>query len=348
VATNQAMINKVRLELGDQSSTFDISVVGNGSATRFETGTYPLDGASLTITVNGTPETNATVEERTGVVTFDTPPANGATVRFQGTKYRYFGAVDLQTFIDAAVAEHTYNRTDAFGRGMVLGNLPVVEEYPLAILATIKALWALATDAAFDIDIYAPDGVNIPRSERYRQLLQQIDALTGQYKEYCTALNIGIYRIEVFNLRRVSKMTGRLVPVYIEREIEDNSPPQRVWLPTNTYGAEPVPASSGEYDILTKQGDAYEVTLDFDFDLTNYTLKAQARTFPQSQIVGAEFTITPIDLTLGTVTLSLTPDQTRKLPLKSYWEVQVTSNTDANDVRTMLSGMVFCERDTTR
>lgn len=348
MATNQQMIDKVRLELGDQPSTFDVSVVANGSATRFETGTYPLDGASLTITVNGTPETNATVEERTGVVTFDTPPASGATVRFKGTKYRYFGAVDLQTFIDAAVAEHTYNRTDAFGRGMTLDNLPIVEDYPLALLGTIKALWALATDAAFDIDIYAPDGVNIPRSERYRQLLQQIDALTGQYKEYCTALNIGIYRIEVFNLRRVSKMTGRLVPIYIEREIEDNSAPQRVWLPTNTYGAEPVPSSAGQYDIKTRKGDTFSITLDFDFDISNYDVKAQIRTYRESQITSAEFTVTVLDANLGTVVLSLVPDQTRKLPVKSFWDVQITSKTDATDVRTMLAGLVFCEGDTTR
>lgn len=348
MATNQSIIDRVRLELGDQSSTFDITVSGNGTATRFETGTYPLDGASLVITVNGVVENDATVEERTGVVTFDVAPPNNAVVRFRGTKFRYFGAVDLQTFIDSAVAEHTLHRTDAFGRGLTLATLPAAEEYPLVLLASTKGLWALATDASFDIDIYAPDGVNIPRSQRYRQLMEMLDARMAQYKDLCTALNVGLYRIEVFNLRRVSKMTGRLVPTWIEREIEDNSAPQRVWLPTNTYGADPIPTSAGSYDILTRQGDAYNVTLDFNFDITNYTVKAQIRVFPSSQIVAAELTPVVVDANLGLVNLSLTPDQTRKLPIKAFWDVQVTSNTDPDDVRTMLSGMVFCEKDSTR
>jgi hypothetical protein len=348
VATNQSVIDRVRLELGDQSTTFDVSVFGNGTATRFETGTYPLDGAALTITVDGVPENNATVEERTGVVVFDTAPADGAQVRFRGTKFRYFGAVDLQSFIDAAVAEHTLHRTDSFGRKIGLSTLPPVEEYPLALLATVKALWALATDAAFDIDILAPDGVNIPREQRFRQLMEMIDARMMQYKDLCTALNIGLYRVEVFNLRRVSKMTGRLVPVWIEREIEDNSTPVRVYLPTNTYGADPIPTSSGVYDLAFTQGDAYSITLDFDLDLTNYDIEADIRLFPQSQVESLTFAVTRVNDATGVVTLSLTPEQTRKLPVKSVWDVQLKSKSDPNDIRTPLTGQVFVTRDVTR
>jgi hypothetical protein len=348
VTTSSSLIDRVRLELGDQPSTFDVTVIGNGTATRYETGTYPLDGASVTITVDGTPELNAEIEERTGVVIFDVAPPVDSVVRFRGTKYRYFGAVDLQKFIDSAVAEHVHNRTDDFGRAMILANLPTVEEYPLSLLASAKALMALATDASFDIDIMAPDGVNIPRSERYRQLLEQYDARMAQYKDICSALNIGLWRIEVFNLRRVSKMSGRLIPIYIEREIDDNSPPVRANLPTNTYGSTPIPAAGGTYDISTKQGDVYAMTLDFDFDITNYTVKAQVRTFPQNAIVGAEFGITIIDAVTGVVMLSLSPTQTRNLPVKGYWDVQLTNNADATDIWTPLSGNIFVEREVTR
>ena len=348
MATNQSVIDRARLELGDQPATFDVTVVGNGIATRYETGTYPIDGTSINITVNGTPVTTVVVEERTGVVLFDTAPANNASVRFRGTKYRYFGSVDLQKFIDSSEEEHIYHRTDDFGRAMTLANLPAVEEYPLSLLVTTKAIMALATDSAFDIDIAAPDGVNIPRSERYRQLLEQYDARMAQYKDICAAMNIGLWRIEVFTLRRVSKMSGRLVPVYIEREIDNNSTPVRVNLPTNTYGSTPIPTSGGLFDILTKQGDVYTMTLDFNIDITNYTVKAQCRTFPESAVIGAEFGVAVIDATLGTVMLSLSSAQTSILPVKGYWDVQLTNNLDATDVRTPLSGNIFVERQVTR
>jgi len=239
VADPNIIASQVRMLLGDQSSSFDVTVEADGKKTRYETGTYPIDGASLKITVNGTPEDNAVVEERTGVVEFDTPPPARAMVRFHGTKWRYFGTADLQTFLDAAAAEQFLRRTNADGSQMTITTMPVVEVYPLAISTAIKALWALAVDAAFDIDIYAPDGVSIPRSQRYRQLMEMIDALTGQKKEYEAQLNIGLSRIEVFNLRRVSRSTGRLVPLYVEREIEDRNPPTRIHTSPGTYGGDP-------------------------------------------------------------------------------------------------------------
>jgi hypothetical protein len=34
-------------------------------------------------------------------------------------------------------------------------------------------------------------------------------------------MNIGRYKIEMLTLRRVSKTTGRYVPIYIDREFDD-------------------------------------------------------------------------------------------------------------------------------
>jgi hypothetical protein len=136
--------------------------------------------------------------------------------------------------------------------------------------------------------------------------------------------------------------------VYIEREIDNNSTPVRVNLPTNTYGSTPIPTSGGLFDILTKQGDVYTMTLDFNIDITNYTVKAQCRTFPESAVIGAEFGVAVIDATLGTVMLSLSSAQTSILPVKGYWDVQLTNNLDATDVRTPLSGNIFVERQVTR
>jgi hypothetical protein len=345
VTTNAELIDRVRLELGDQSTTFDITVVGNGTATRFETGTYPLDGASISITIAGTPlTTGAVVEERTGVITFDTAPAAGASVRFRGTKFRYFGSVDLQKFLDTAIAEHVHNRTDHYGRQMTIDNLPGVEVYPLALLATVSALWALATDASFDIDIQAPDGVSIPRSERYRQLMEMIGQRQEQYRDLCAALNIGLYRIEVFNLRRVSKQTGRLVPIYVEKEIENNLPPVRVFLPSNTLGGAPLPSNSSEVPLNIRQGNDFSVTLDFAYDITNYTIKVQSRLYAESHAVLQEWTVTKTNAATGVAVASLTGAQTDLLPQQSYWDVLVYPTTTPTATQTPIQGPVFTER----
>lgn len=348
MATNDDIVNRVRLELGDTATTFDITMSGNGVATRYETGTYPVDGTLLIVTVDGVADTNITVEERTGVVTFAAPPGLGSNVRFQGTKYRYFGPTDLQTFIDSSVAEQTNNRTDSFNRQMNLANLPIIEEYPLALLATVKALWALATDSSFDIDISAPDGVSIPRSERYRQLMEMITARQAQYDEYAALLNIGIQRIEVMQLRRVSKMTGRLVPIFIEHEIDDNSKPQRVWLPTNTYGSSPMPSNQVEQDFATTQGDFFSYVLDFGYDVTNFSYLAQVRLYAASETLLQTFTVTPVTGQPTQVTLSLTSDQTKLLPLEGVWDIVITNNADPTDIRTPFGGRIFCQQDVSR
>lgn len=350
MATTTDLMNRVRLELGDQATAFDVTVIGDGVTTKFETNQYPLDTSTLVVSVNGTAQTSAqvTVAERTGVVTFASAPALNALVRVAGTRYRFFGYTDLKSFVDAAVAEHLYHRTDAFGRSMTISNLAIIEEYPVSILATYMALMALATDASFDIDIAAPDGVNIPRSERYRQLMEMMGARQQQYKELCAALNIGLNRIEVFNLRRVSRTTNKLVPIYIAQEIDDYSKPQRVYLPANTYGADALPTKAAIYDLVLRQGDSFSSTVDFDFDVTNYTISAQIRQFAESPVIAAVIAVNVVNATLGTVALSLTSDQTRFLPLLAVWDLQVKNTLDAQDVRTFLQGKVFTQRDVTR
>jgi hypothetical protein len=57
-------------------------------------------------------------------------------------------------------------------------------------------------------------------------LLAQWEA---EYRRHATALNIGIDRIEVFSLRRVSRTTNRLIPLYKPKEFGDYSPMERLW-----------------------------------------------------------------------------------------------------------------------
>jgi hypothetical protein len=62
-----------------------------------------------------------------------------------------------------------------------------------------------------------------------------IERLQAHYKELAAAFNVGPYRIQVLNLRRVSRTTGRLVPEYVEQEFDDRTfPPIRIFPPIDT------------------------------------------------------------------------------------------------------------------
>jgi hypothetical protein len=71
----------------------------------------------------------------------------------------------------------------------------------------------------------------VDRGQRFAQIQTQIGMLTDRYKTLCEKMGVGLYSIEVSNLRRVSRTTGRLVPLFREREYDDHSLPQRILPP---------------------------------------------------------------------------------------------------------------------
>jgi hypothetical protein len=349
VAALADILTRVRLELGDNAATFTTTLTGDGATKSFYMNYKPVDAAYLEVKINGVAKANPTdftVEENIGVINFVTAPALYDNIVITGTHYRYFTTSELTTFVNTAVLQHTDNRTDSWGSNVTISNLPPVEEYPLALLATVEALWALATDAAFDINISAPDGVAIPRGQRFQQLSGVINARKEQYRELCSALNVGLWRIEIGTLRRVSRTTNRLVPVYIPQEIDDSTQPERVYIENNLKGRTPLPSNVGVYDIVLTQGDVWSVPFDFPLNLNGYLVKAQARTYPGSPIVAAEITCTITDVALGKVTLSLTHNQTLNLPLKCFWDLQVYK-ADGSFNETYIRGLVFANRQVT-
>jgi hypothetical protein len=258
VATLANLASRVRIELGDLGKSFVTNFVADGTTNRFRLHYAPLDGDGVKVFKNGVDiSLLSSVEEQTGVLVTDTVPADGDELLVSGTYYRYFTATEINAIVEEAFQTHAYSHNDSVGRQLTLENLPGVEEYPVAIHATTLALYTLATDASFDIDIQAPDGVSIPRSERYRQLMQMVQARQEQYRELCNLLGIGLYRIDVFNLNRISKATGRLVPKYVPQEVDDRSYPERVKTPLPTLGsvAEAWPTEAGE--LTSYQGRAF-------------------------------------------------------------------------------------------
>lgn len=266
------LIDRVRVELGDLGKSFVTQFVADGTTNRFRLHYAPLDGSTVTVLKNGVDISDeSSIEESTGVLVTDALPVDGDEFTVSGNYYRYFTAQELTTLINTAIETHTAHKTDSLGRELTVANLPVVEEYPLVVYATTLALYTLATDSAFDIDIIAPDGVNIPRSERYRQLMQMVDTRKEQYRELCLQLGIGLYGIEVFTLRRISKMTNRYVPVYKPQEVDDRSHGQRANVPRPTYGDSPITWPTKSEDWTAYQNRAFHQTYS---ETTNYAGKA--------------------------------------------------------------------------
>ena len=231
VATLEGLISLTRGELVDMPRPFQASVRGDGITSRFELPDKPIDGDSLLVfrRDNETSTTTAvtadayTVSEDEGVITFNAPPADTDTIVVQGTAFRFFSDSTIQGFVERALEKHN-NRTI-----VTVDTLPAVEEHLVAIRAKIEGLWRLATDVAYGIDVYAPEGTTIPRSQRYRQLMAQIAEEQARLRNMSQQLNVGLERVEVGTLRRISTKTGRLVPLYVAQEYDDRRRPQRIY-----------------------------------------------------------------------------------------------------------------------
>lgn len=336
MATLASLTERVRLELGDLGKSFVEQFVADGSTNRFRLHYSPLDSASLVVYQNGIDISEfCTVEESTGVLITPDVPADGAEMLVSGTYFRYFTTSEMHTIVEDAVGMHGAGHKDSVGRQITVETLPVIEEYPVAIYATIICLHTLATDAAFDIDIIAPDGVNIPRSERYRQLMDMVNTRQAQYRDLCVQLGIGMYRIDVFTLRRQSKATGRYVPVYKPQEVDDRSYPQRVAMDLPSYGDKPAvwPTEGGE--LIAYQGRAFSDTITFTgtYD-PSVSFVAKVLNQRGSVLVVQNFTLSVSDdgNSTYTATLSLTADQTLRLAERTYWSIQLVDpeNTDPN------------------
>jgi hypothetical protein len=279
MATTDAIVQRVRLELGDLGKSFVETIVADGTTNRFQLQYNPVTTVGMTIFVNGVDKSSnadSSVEATTGVIVLTATPAAGHLVVVKGTHYRYFTDAEMATIVESAVGEHSAKRTDSLSRPITLASLPSVEEYPVTLYATTMALYTLATDASFDIDISAPDGVMIPRSERYRQLTEMAQMRHQQYREICSLLGIGLYAVEVLPLRRISKTTNRYVPIYKPQEVDDKSFPQRAELSAPTYGDANVPWITEVGPFTAYQDVAFGGTAPtFQGDYAGYTFVAR-------------------------------------------------------------------------
>lgn len=229
---------QARLLLSDLKTTFQDSFVSDGVQQRYKLSKENFDPTTFVaaaLTVPQTPlavDVDYTLDAVGGFVTLLNPAQwNGTTVVFQGEAGVYFTDAEWKTYLDLALAMHNHGRSPTIAYDTV----ELVEGYLIAMRAVIEALWTIANDLATQIDIHAPEGVTIPRSERYAQVRQQVQGLEAHYREMAQQLNVGLERIEMLTLRRVSRTTGRLVPIYVPQEYDDISyPPVRVLPPIDS------------------------------------------------------------------------------------------------------------------
>lgn len=245
--TTQDMINRVRVELGDTGAPFSDTFLGTGMVSTYDLTDFNIWNETVTwihnqspvVLVKGTDYAMNYQEGRIFLTGAPAPLPQGDTLVVSGYSGGMFSDDELTDFINDAVLQHANGRTvktrfkDSNGFikyvtvPMDLNNLPEIEGTLVALRATIDALWALATDASTDIDISSADGTTVPRSQRYQQLREQIDAMTARYNQLCAMLNVGLNRIEMSKIRRVSKTTNRLVPIFEDREYDDYDLPRR-------------------------------------------------------------------------------------------------------------------------
>ena len=286
MASKQDVLKRTRLELSDLQQSFYERIITSGDVSRHDLQAEKIDLDSFVLYPREDPSTplvrgeneDYTLEAREGIVVFrgQTHPQEGVEYVAEGVRSNLFDEEEIELFVDTAFELHTNNRTPAVNYSGLSG----AEVYLVALLAKIEALWILITSASYDINIHAPEGMFIPRQQRYQQLQELRAATEEQYREMSNALGVGLYRVEMFDLRRVSRLTGRLVPIYLPREVDDTRPPQRVLPGMSSMGGRVAPNTVTTYDLHVFQGRPFEET----FTLTEDGQDLDLDTYPEFEV----------------------------------------------------------------
>jgi hypothetical protein len=244
------LVSRVRSEIGDKPKPFRNLAQGDNITSWVDLIQPNVNQIGFSITlVNGSIDTTLatpadyTVDAENGQIFFTRPLPLGSQAIIQGTTYGMFSDSELLNPLRDALTWHCHGRTISERYAdrhnfityrqtpINLTNLPPEEELPLVVLCALNVYWMLADDMALDVNIQTADSTSVDRTARYSQVMHHISELTDRYKELCSVFNIGPYRWESLNLRRVSQTTGRLVPLFRAREFDDHQYPTRLLPP---------------------------------------------------------------------------------------------------------------------
>jgi hypothetical protein len=172
-----------------------------------------------------TPTSAWQLDERNGLLKITDNTALGKRILVTGYYYTWFLDSDLAFHSGQVWGEMSYY-DDLTLRGLEPAQLEVVQ-----LGTVVAALWSLLTELALDIDVSTPEGMFIPARQRFTQVLQMMQGYEEQYHSKASMLNMGLNGLSQFTLRRIALLTGRYVPVYKAREIDDHGPPERIYPP---------------------------------------------------------------------------------------------------------------------
>ena len=221
-------IQLARTYLRDFPKFFQVSFDALGRT--YELGQPNIDKESLWIAsvsstnvVTELTSSQYSIDERNGIIRLATTPAANSRIMVEGYYYEWLLPADLQFYSDRSINFHKPTI-----------NTPLEQASPavldvIGLGALVEALQALMTEFARDIDVMTSESVHIPGSQRFRMLQSLCQQWEVEYRKHANNLNIGPERIEQFSLRRVSRTTNKLVPLYKSKEIGDYGPLERIF-----------------------------------------------------------------------------------------------------------------------
>lgn len=179
------------------------------------------------------------VDSRNSLLRLRSPLINAYRLLVEGYYYSWINPDDMGFYADMAIDMDTHSISADPG-----DLAPAIIDC-IGIHALVESLWGLVSEFSRDIDVITSESVHIQASQRYRMAMDLLDHWEAEYKHRSAVLGIGLDRIEQYTLRRVSRATNRLVPVYQQREYGDIGPIVRLWpeIPTGSLNVENVPDS---------------------------------------------------------------------------------------------------------
>ena len=226
MATKESIIETARNYLRDFKKPFQQTFVSSGIT--YDLGKPNVESSTLWVKslAQGATETadvTYTLDARNGLIRLSADLPNTTTLMVDGYYYEWLLPDDLEFYADMAINLNTHNLR------VPLANVAPAVADVIGIHTLVQALWGLLSEFSRDIDVITSEAVHIQSSQRYRMVSGLLDYWMAEYNRRAQALNIGLERLEVVNLRRVSRTTNRLVPLYKQREVGDYDPIERIW-----------------------------------------------------------------------------------------------------------------------
>ena len=234
--------------LRDYPKFFQVSFDAVGRT--YELGTPNIDPDLLwvaTYTSNTPTELSAdtsasahySLDARNGIIRLSGTQAANTKILVEGYYYDWVLPTDLAFYAGHAIEQHVYNLD------IPIESMSSIVIDTIGMSCVVECLWGLMTEYSRDIDVTTSESVHIPASQRFRMVQSLLEFWQNSYNRQARALNIGFERIEIMNLRRVSRTTGLLVPLYKDRELGYYGPLERIF-PEISPGMIPVDGDNSE------------------------------------------------------------------------------------------------------